>query len=169
MTTISRILTGVVAIAAAVVGVAASPTLDGVRHDDATTRVGTTGLDPGLRAAIRRATDAAAADGVTVRITSGWRSPAHQRRLLAAAVEEYGSEEEAARWVATPETSPHVQGEAVDIGPYDAMDWMSRHGSAFGLCQIYANEPWHYEVRPRAVEDGCPAAYDDPTQDPRMR
>ena len=27
---------------------------------------------------------------------------------------------------------------------------------AYGLCQIYGNEPWHFELRPEAVEQGCP-------------
>ena len=26
----------------------------------------------------------------------------------------------------------------------------------YGLCQIYGNEPWHYELRPDAVDHGCP-------------
>jgi hypothetical protein len=37
------------------------------------------------------------------------------------------------------------------------------------LCQIYRNEPWHYELRPVAIEHGCPAMYADPTHDPRMQ
>ena len=55
--------------------------------------------------------------------------PAYQEQLLDEAVSEYGSEEEAARWVATPETSPHVSGDAVDIGPADATAWLSEHGA----------------------------------------
>jgi hypothetical protein len=39
---------------------------------------------------------------------------------------------------------------------------------AYGLCQSYGNEPWHYELRPDAVDDGCPPIYADPTEDPRM-
>ena len=59
--------------------------------------------------------------------------------------------------MATADTSPHVQGDAVDVGPSDATDWLSEHGAGYGLCQIYANEPWHYELRPDAVDGGCPA------------
>ena len=33
---------------------------------------------------------------------------------------------------------------------------MSEHGASHGLCQIYGNEPWHYELRPKAVSSGCP-------------
>ena len=113
-------------------------------------------LDPTLLGALRQAATDAADDGVEFHVTSGWRSPAYQEQLLREAVSEYGSEEEAARWVATPETSPHVSGNAVDIGPSDAAAWLSEHGAEYGLCQIYSNEPWHYELRPEAVDDGCP-------------
>ncbi len=71
--------------------------------------------------------------------------------------------------MATPDTSAHVSGDAVDIGPAEAKAWLSEHGARYGLCQIYRNEPWHYELRPEAVDSGCPPMYDDPTHDPRMR
>ncbi|MCW2924768.1 MAG: peptidase [Thermoleophilia bacterium] len=125
-------------------------------------------LEPWLLAAIRRAADDAAHDGVQFEVASGWRSPAYQQRLLDEAVAQYGSRAEAARWVAPPDRSAHVSGDAVDIEPAAATDWLSLHGSQYGLCQTYANERWHYEFRPRAVEDGCPEPYDDPTHDPRM-
>ena len=81
----------------------------------------------------------------------------------------YGSEEEAARWVATPNTSAHVSGDAVDIGRSDAMAWLSEHGAEYGLCQIFSNEPWHYERRPEAIDHGCPPMYADATHDPRTQ
>jgi zinc D-Ala-D-Ala carboxypeptidase len=127
-----------------------------------------TKLDPALLGALRRAAADAASDGVVLYVNSGWRSPAYQEKLLDDAVAEYGSREEAARWVATPTTSAHVAGDAVDIAPAEATAWLSEEGAAHGLCQIYANEPWHYELRPAAVASGCPAPYADPTQDPRM-
>ncbi|GAB4066826.1 M15 family metallopeptidase [Angustibacter speluncae] len=102
-------------------------------------------LDPGLLDALRAAAEAAQDDGIVVEVTSGWRSRAYQQQLLDEAVVRYGSPQEAARWVATPDTSAHVSGLAVDVGPTDAAYWMARHGSRFGLCQVYANEIWHYE------------------------
>ncbi|MEU0511423.1 M15 family metallopeptidase [Amycolatopsis sp. NPDC006125] len=126
-------------------------------------------LDADLLDALRRAAKAAEADGVRLRVNSGWRSPEYQEELLRRAVARHGSRQEAARWVATPETSPHVAGEAVDIGPARAAAWLSAHGAAYGLCQIYRNEPWHYELRPDAVCHGCPPMYPDPSEDPRMR
>jgi len=126
-------------------------------------------LDPALLGALRHAATTAADDGVSFVVDSGWRSPQYQEHLLQEAVSKYGSQEEAARWVATPETSAHVSGDAVDIGPVDAASWLSRHGAEFGLCPVYGNEPWHYELRPQAVGQGCPPTYADPTHDPRMQ
>jgi len=125
-------------------------------------------LDPDLLGALRQAATAAAGVGVEFYVNSGWRSPDYQTHLLREAVSKYGSEDEAARWVATPNTSAHVSGDAVDIGPLDATAWLSEHGSDYGLCRIYGNEPWHYELRPDAADQGCPPMYADPTQDPRM-
>ena len=130
---------------------------------------GVANLDPELLGVLRQAASDAAEGGVEFFVNSGWRSPEYQEQLLREAVSEYGSEEEAARWVATAETSPHVSGDAVDIGPSDATAWLSEHGAEYGLCQIYGNEPWHYELRPEAIDHGCPSMYADPTQDPRMQ
>jgi len=130
---------------------------------------GVANLDPALLGALRQAATNAADEGVEFVVDSGWRSPAYQEQLLREAVSKYGSEAEAARWVATPTTSAHVAGHAVDIGPSDAAAWLSEHGAAYGLCQIYGNEPWHYELRPDAVDHGCAPMYADPTHDPRMQ
>lgn len=129
---------------------------------------GIANIDPDLLSAMRAAADESARHGIVFEVVSGWRSPEHQSRLLREAIATYGPEE-AGRWVATPETSAHVSGDAIDLGPSDALSWLSQHGAAYGLCQIYANEPWHYELRPDAADRGCPAVYSDPTQDPRMR
>src|SRR5580765_6815533 len=130
---------------------------------------GVANLDRALLAALRRAARDASTHEVEFFVDSGWRSPRYQERLLDEAVSKYGSEKEADRWVATPKTSAHVAGQAVDIGPADATAWLSEHGAEYGLCQIYVNEPWHYELRPEAVDRGCPPMYADPTQDPRMQ
>jgi len=126
-------------------------------------------LDPALLGALRRAAIDAAGDGVVVFVDSGWRSAAYQQDLLDEAIATYGSTEEAARRVASPTTSAHVPGDAVDVGRADATAWLSVHGAAYGLCPVYGNEPWHYELRPNATADGCPRVYADPTYDPRMQ
>jgi zinc D-Ala-D-Ala carboxypeptidase len=130
---------------------------------------GVANLDPDLLGALRQAAADAAGDGVEFFVDSGWRSPGYQEQLLDEAVVKYGSEQAAARWVATPNTSPHVSGDAIDIGHSNAAAWLSEHGAEYGLCQIYGNEPWHYELRPEAIARGCPAMYADPTHDPRMQ
>jgi LAS superfamily LD-carboxypeptidase LdcB len=128
-----------------------------------------TNLDPDLLSALRRAATDAARDGVEILINSGWRSPVYQERLFRQAVSKYGSEKKAARWVATADTSSHVSGHAVDIGPSSAMAWLSKHGAEYRLCQVYRNEPWHYELRPEAIDNGCPSMYANPGHDPRMQ
>ena len=178
---------GLLVVATAVIGtlvhqsVASTPSVvdgavdaaDGVLPDDVTVfddrYPGVADLDPDLLRALREAATEAADDGVTFYVNSGWRSRGYQNELLSVAVSTYGSESAAARWVATADTSPHVSGEAVDIGKDEATAWLSRHGANFGLCQIYVNEPWHYELRPAAREGRCPPMYADPTHDPRMQ
>jgi D-alanyl-D-alanine carboxypeptidase len=130
---------------------------------------GVANLDAELLKALREAATDAADDGVKFYVNSGWRTPEYQRELRRDGVAKYGSEAEAARWVATPDTSPHVLGQAIDIGRSDARAWLSDHGARYGLCQIYRNEPWHYELRPEAIEHGCPPMYPDPSHDPRMQ
>ena len=130
---------------------------------------GVANLDPALLEALRRAATDAAGHGVELVVNGGWRSPEYEDRLRREAVSRYGSEEEAARWVATADTSAHVSGDAVDIGRSDATAWLSEHGAPYGLCQIYGNEPWHYELRPGAIDHGCPRMYADPTDDPRTQ
>ena len=110
-----------------------------------------------MRRAVRRAVQAAAADGVELRVASGWRSRAHQERLFADAVAKYGSPQAARRWVLPPDDSEHVQGRAVDVAPPEAAAWLDEHGVRFGLCRRYDNEPWHFERLAPAVGSALPA------------
>ncbi len=120
-----------------------------------TDHVALANLDPELLDAVQQATEAAERDGIELLINSGWRSADKQQRLLDEAIDTYGSIDEARRWVSTPGRSKHVTGEAVDVGPWDAAEWLDEHGDAWGLCRIYDNEPWHFEL---AAEPGgsCP-------------
>ena len=113
-------------------------------------------LDPALLSAIQSAATAAAADGITMTITSGWRSAEFQQRLLDDAVRTYGSLAAARQYVQTPAMSKHVTGEAVDVGGAGADQWLIAHGSRFGLCRIYANELWHFELATDEMGN-CPA------------
>lgn len=160
------------------IGVVAGPLAgpsraDGVVSDDVTVfthdHPAVANLDPGLIRALRRAARDAEEDGVQLVVKSGWRSSHYQRQLFHEAVSKYGSEERAARWVAAVDSSLHVSGDAVDIGRSDAIAWLGRHGARYGLCRVYRNEPWHFELRPRASVRGCPSMYATPASDPRMR
>ena len=112
-------------------------------------------LDPALLGAIQDAARKAAAENIDIQINSGWRSRGFQQRLYDDAVRAYGSADIASQFVASADTSKHVEGKAVDIAPVEADKWLIAHGRQFGLCQIYANEIWHFEL---AVDDQgrCP-------------
>ena len=123
----------------------------------APTGVGDTGhLEAGLGRAVARAVAAAAADGVDVHVTSGWRSAAEQQQLFKAAVTTHGSVARARQWVLPPAESAHVKGLAVDVGPASGARWLDRNGVHFGLCRRYANESWHFERLAAAVGSRCP-------------
>ncbi|KUI04352.1 M15 family metallopeptidase [Mycobacterium sp. IS-3022] len=111
-------------------------------------------LDPELLEAVQEAARRARAEGIDIRVNSGWRSKGFQERLFADGVERYGSINAAREFVASPEKSKHVTGEAVDIAPVEADKWLIANGREFGLCQIYANEIWHFELA--AVDGRCP-------------
>ncbi|WP_245681638.1 M15 family metallopeptidase [Actinomadura kijaniata] len=119
-------------------------------------------LDADLLRGVRKAADKARRQGVEMFVTSGWRSVEYQRSLQERAVARYGSREQAERFVLSPEKSAHVRGEAVDIGPTDADDWLIRNGAEFGLCQTYANEMWHFELATRPGGE-CPPPKSDAT------
>jgi hypothetical protein len=135
--------------------VAAAPaTADGPEQPAAT------GLDPDLAARLAAAQRAAADDGVTLTLTSGWRTPEEQQRLVDDALDRYGDPAEAHRWVLPPETSAHVQGLAVDVGPTEGAYWLQEHGLEHGLCPTYANEVWHFEMLPAGAHE-CPEPHRD--------
>jgi zinc D-Ala-D-Ala carboxypeptidase len=112
-------------------------------------------LDPALLDAIQDAANAAKQQGVDLRINSGWRSAGFQQRLFDDAVRQYGSVQIASQFVASPEVSKHVVGQAVDVAPVAADRWLIANGAQFGLCQIYANELWHFELAVDA-QGNCP-------------
>lgn len=113
-------------------------------------------LRPDLAAALRSATEAAAHQGFSLVVTSGFRSWQAQQRLFDQAVRRYGGAVEAARWVLPPERSQHVQGAAVDVGDRAAAGWLEANGSTWGLCRRYENEWWHFELL-TSPGGSCPA------------
>lgn len=137
-------------------------TVPAAAAQDETAAAGTTpatGLDPELERRFAAARAAAAADGVDLTLTSGWRTVEEQQRLVDQAVERYGTPE-AYRWVLPPEHSAHVQGLAVDVGPTDGALWLGEHGLEHGLCRTYLNEVWHFEMLPDGATS-CPEPHAD--------
>ncbi len=116
-----------------------------------------TGLDPVLADRLTAAVALAAAEGVELRLTSGWRSAQEQAELVGRAVAELG-EAEARRRVLPPERSAHVAGTAVDVGPREGAAWLEAHPGT-GLCRTYANEWWHFE--PARPDGSCPPPLPD--------
>ncbi|WP_460724033.1 M15 family metallopeptidase [Nocardia heshunensis] len=106
----------------------------------------TEGLDPGLAAAYNAAAAAANAAGVSLWITSGYRTWAEQEALWEDGIQTYGSPEAARRWVLPPNESTHVTGQAIDVGPREGAQWLEDNGDHWGLCRMYDNEWWHFEL-----------------------
>jgi hypothetical protein len=156
------LVVGVLVVVAALVGPRALGALGGVLAEatGSAPRPSPTALDPDLQARFDEAAAAAAAEGVTLQITSGWRSAAEQQAIVEQTVQQYGSADEAHRFVLPPERSAHVQGLAIDVGPVAGAAWLDAHGAAYGLCRTYANETWHFE--PVIAPGGtCPAMRPD--------
>lgn len=108
---------------------------------------------------------AAEREGQKIYIASGFRTLERQEYLFATAVKKYGSEAEAAKWVAPPYVSHHPWGLAIDVNyPNEPVGagWLELNGARFGLCRIYENEWWHFE--PVIAPGGtCPGLLADAT------
>ena len=116
-------------------------------------------IHPLLTARFTAAKIAAAYEGINLYITSGFRTQARQEVLFENAINKYGSETEAAKWVLPPRFSHHPQGLAIDVNyPRDpkGAKWLEENGARFGLCRVYANEWWHFEGV-IAPGERCPA------------
>ncbi|WP_197021645.1 M15 family metallopeptidase [Cellulomonas sp. HZM] len=147
---------------AALVGLASVPVLLAVGvHVAASAAPGVApALDPELARRFEAAQVAAAADGVSLTLTSGARTVAEQQHLVDDAVDRYGSVAEAHRYVLPPGKSSHVAGLAVDVGPPAGAAWLAKHSVELGLCRTYANEAWHFEKLPDGATR-CPKMHPD--------
>lgn len=94
------------------------------------------------------------------RIASGFRSDDHQVDLYAAAVQKYGSEEAARKWVAPPGHSNHNSGQAMDLSYKSdvARQWWHDNADRFGLKFPLANENWHIEPKETRGGGGLPSS-----------
>ncbi|MFE4462330.1 D-alanyl-D-alanine carboxypeptidase family protein, partial [Nocardia tengchongensis] len=90
----------------------------------------------------------------------GYRTPAEQEALWEDGLQTYGSPEAARRWVLPPSESTHVTGQAIDVGPREGAQWLEDNGSHWGLCRMYDNEWWHFELA-TAPDTACPLRLPD--------
>lgn len=123
----------------------------------------TDGLDPLLATAYEQAAAEAQSEGVSLSITSGYRTPGQQEALWEDGIRTYGSPDAARQWVLPPEESTHVSGQAIDVGPRAGAQWLEDNGNRWGLCRTFDNEWWHFE---RVTLPGmpCPARLPDASQ-----
>jgi zinc D-Ala-D-Ala carboxypeptidase len=96
-------------------------------------------------AAWSAAVEAAAADGIRLRVTDSYRTYDQQVQL----VENKGLYSEGG-YGATPGTSNHGWGLAVDADVSDpaTLAWLRSNGHRFGFVEAVPREPWHWEYRP---------------------
>lgn len=93
-------------------------------------------MRPDVARAFDRLAAAAAKDGLTLVIASGYRSDAEQAILFARRPDP--------RWVARPGTSLHRLGTELDLGPEAAYGWLAAHAGRYGFLKRYAWEAWHF-------------------------
>jgi hypothetical protein len=93
-------------------------------------------MRPDVALAFDRMSAEARAGGVTLIVTSAFRSNAEQAALFAAHPDP--------KWVARPGTSLHRLGTELDLGPSSAYPWLAAHAPRFGFKMRYNWEPWHF-------------------------
>jgi soluble lytic murein transglycosylase-like protein len=74
--------------------------------------------------------------GLSLIVTSGYRSDAEQARLFAARPDP--------KWVAPPGQSLHRYGTELDLGPPAAYGWLEANAQRFGFIKRYEWEDWHF-------------------------
>ena len=93
-------------------------------------------MRPDTAAAFDQLAAAARAAGITLTITSAFRSDQEQAQLFAAHPDP--------KWVAPPGKSLHRNGTELDLGPPSAYTWLAANAKRFGFVKRYAWEPWHF-------------------------
>jgi hypothetical protein len=118
-------------------------------------------MRPDVALAFDRMEAAARTDGVTLLITSGYRSDAEQAALWARHPDP--------KWVARPGTSLHRYGTELDLGPPAAYGWLASNSERFHFIRRYDWEAWHFgyainpQSRPVKARGGVAAGDEDAT------
>jgi hypothetical protein len=102
-------------------------------------------MRPDVALAFDRMERAASEAGVTLLISSGYRSDAEQAELFRRHPDP--------KWVAPPGRSLHRYATELDLGPPSAYAWLAANAERFHFLQRYAWEPWHYgyTLNPRST------------------
>ena len=105
-------------------------------------------MRPDVALAFDRLERAARADGVTLLVSSGYRSDAEQAELFRRRPDP--------KWVAPPGRSLHRFATELDLGPAAAYRWLAANAEQFHFVQRYPHEPWHYGyvLNPRSTPRG---------------
>ncbi len=93
-------------------------------------------MRPDVAEAFDRMAASARRAGISLTITSAFRSDAEQARLFA--------QHPDPRWVAPPGHSLHRCATELDLGPASAYGWLARNARRFGFLKRYSWEPWHF-------------------------
>ena len=93
-------------------------------------------MRPDVALAFDRLERAARADGLTLLVSSGFRSDAEQAELFRRHPDP--------TWVAPPGQSLHRYGTELDLGPPATYAWLAANAGRFHFIQRYPHEPWHY-------------------------
>jgi soluble lytic murein transglycosylase-like protein len=93
-------------------------------------------MRPDVAQAFDRMERAARHDGVSLLITSAFRSDAEQAVLWARHPDP--------KWVAPPGTSLHRNATELDLAPPAAYPWLEHNAGRFHFVRRYAWEPWHF-------------------------
>jgi len=114
-----------------------------------------TGLRPEFASGLYQMVRDARAAGIPLQITSAYRSPEVQARLFENALEKYGSEQAARKWVAPPGRSQHNHGTAADFAVNGSLirdanspeaQWIRDNAARYGLAVPMDWEPWQVEL-----------------------
>lgn len=103
-------------------------------------------VDPELDSRIKKAQQAAGKAGYRLTVITSYRSWDQQLSMFREGVVKHGSIAEARKVVLPPWESMHVRGLAVDFSERKGAAWLTKTNGAYGLCQRYANEWWHFEM-----------------------
>jgi hypothetical protein len=93
-------------------------------------------MRPDVAEAFDRLAAAARDDGISIVITSAFRSDAEQAELW--------EQNPDPRWVAPPGTSLHRCATELDLGPSSAYGWLAADAGKFDFVKRYSWEPWHF-------------------------